>query len=243
MAYSSAGGYGEPAWGPARPPVQQPYPPSLGPQPSGALAIVAFIASLVAFFFGWVPFLGLVLGAIGLLLSIIAVRMPVLRGLSIAGIVLSTIAGLTSLVTTGLFLLALLGSSGPAPSQEAAASHSPEDFVEIDSRTLAGIAKDPDAHAGETLILYGYVTQFDADTGPCTMRVSVSADKQSSWLEYEHNSLAFSGDGDSQCPELQNIVADDQVKLTVVLQGGESYNSLGGYTTVPKFEVVDAEVL
>ena len=124
MAYSSAAGYGEPAWGPARPPVQQPYPPSLGPQPSGALAIVAFIASLVAFFFGWVPFLGLALGAIGLLLSIIAVRTPVLRGLSIAGIVLSTIAGLTSLVTTGLFLLALLGSSGPAPSQEAAASHS-----------------------------------------------------------------------------------------------------------------------
>ncbi|MGP5099653.1 hypothetical protein ACTXJ1_16685, partial [Brachybacterium alimentarium] len=70
-----------------------------------------------------------------------------------------------------------------------------------------------------------------------------SADKQSSWLEYEHNSLAFSGDGDSQCPELDDIVADDQVKLTVVLQGGESYNSLGGYTTVPKFEVVDAEVL
>lgn len=242
MAYSSASGHTGPSWNP-RPPHFQMYGPPPGPQPSGALAIVGFIISLIAFLCGWVPFLGLGLGTVGLLLSILAVPKQTLRGLAVAGIVLSTIAALASLVTTGLFLLALLGSSAPTPDEGAAISHAPEDFVEIDERTLSGIAKDPDAHAGETLILYGYVTQFDADTGPCKMRVSVSAEQQPSWYEYEHNSMAYSGDGNSECSELDDVVADDEVKLTVVLQGGESYNSLGGYTTVPYFEIIDAEVL
>lgn len=242
MAYSSASGNTGPSWNP-HPPHFQLYGPPPGPQPSGALAIVGFIVSLIAFLCGWVPFLGLGLGAVGLLVSIIAVPKQTLRGLAVAGIVLSTIAALTSLVTTGLFLLALLGSPTSTQNQDVAASHAPEDFVEIDERTLSGIAKDPDAHAGETLILYGYVTQFDADTGPCRMRVSVSAEQRPSWYEYEHNSMAYSGDGNSDCSELDDVVADDEVKLTVVLRGGESYNSLGGYTTVPYFEIIDAEVL
>ena len=222
---------------------QQPPP---GPQPSGALAIIGFIVGIVAFLCGWIPFVGLVLGVVGLLLSILAVRKLILRGLAVTGIVLSTIAALTSLVTTGLFVIAMIGSSGSAPDagpEVAAASHAPEDFVEIDERELANITKDPDAHAGETLVLYGYVTQFDADSGPCRMRVNVAAEQKSAWYEYEHNSLAYGGDGESECPELEDVVADDEVKLTVVLQGGESYNSLGGYTTVPYFEVIEAEVL
>lgn len=245
MTYSSAGGHAGPAWGPPAP-IQPPYPPApTGPQPSGALAIIGFIVGIVAFLCGWIPLVGLVLGIAGLLLSILAVRKPTLRGLAVTGIVLSTIAALTSLVTTSLFAIALLGSSdsAPGPTPEVAASHAPEDFVEIEERELSNITKDPDAHAGETLVLYGYVTQFDADSGPCRMRVSVAAEQKSAWYEYEHNSLAYSGDGESECPELDDVVADDEVKLTVVLQGGESYHSLGGYTTVPYFEVIEAEVI
>lgn len=216
--------------------------PPQPPQPSTALAVISFIMSIIAFFFGWVPFIGLFLGLVGLVLAVLAVRKPVLRGLAIAGIVLSMLATLTSLVTTGLFVIALASDSSGSPTASAE-SYAPEDFVEIDERTLAGIAKDPDAHTGEALIVYGYVTQFDANTGPCEMRVSVSAQEQSSWIEYEHNSLAFSGDGDSKCPELSDVVTDDEVKLSVVVRGGKTYSSLGGGTRVPHLEVVTAEVV
>lgn len=243
MTYPSVGGPSSSAWDPQYPSPPQMYLQPPGPQPSSALAIISFITSLIAFFFGWIPFLGLFLGALGLGLAIFAVRKPVLRGLAVAAIVLSTIAALTSLVTTSIFVLALFSGGDSAPEDEVAISYAPEDFVEIDERTLAGIAKDPDAHAGETLILYGYVTQFDANTGPCNMRVSVSAVPESSWVDYEHNSLAFSGDGDSDCPELDDVITDDELKLTVVLHGGETYSSLGGGTRVPNFEVIEAEVL
>lgn len=241
MSYPSANGYTPPAWNHQYGPPQQ-YMPPQGPQPSSALAITSFITGIIAFLFGWVPFLGLLLGIAGLILSIVAVRKPVLRGLAVAGITLSTLATLTALVTTGLFVLALL-SSGASTTAAAPESYSPEEFVEVDERALAGIAKDPDAHAGEAMIVYGYVTQFDANTGPCEMRVSVSAERKSSWFEYEHNSLAFSGDGDSNCPEFDDIIADDEVKLSVVLHGGQTYSSIGGGTRVPQFEVIAAEVI
>ena len=243
MTYPSVGGPSSSGWAPQYPSPPQLHFPPTGPQPSSALAIISFITSLIAFFFGWIPFLGLFLGALGLGLAIFAIRKPVLRGLAVTAIILSTIAALTSLVTTGIFVLALLTGGDSSPEDKVAASYAPEDFVEIDERTLAGIAKDPDSHAGETLILYGYVTQFDANTGPCSMRVSVSATPQSSWIDYEHNSLAFSGDGDSDCPELRDVIADDELKLTVVLHGGETYSSLGGGTRVPHFEVIEAEIL
>lgn len=242
MAYPSFGGQPRSAWAPHYQPLPHPPFPPTGPQPSSALAIISFITSLIAFFFGWVPFIGLGLGMLGLGLAIFAVRKPVLRGLAVAAIVLSTIAALTSMVTTSIFVLAL-ASDEPSSDSQVAVTYEPEDFVEIDERTLAGIAKDPDAHVGETLILYGYVTQFDANTGPCEMRVSVSATPQSSWIDYEHNSLAFSGDGDSDCPELAEVIADDEVKMSVVLHGGKTYSSLGGGTRVPHFEVIDAEIL
>lgn len=240
MSYPSTSGHMTPAWNHpygSRPP----YMPPNAPRPSSALAVISFITGLVAFFFGWIPFVGLFLGMTGLLLAILAIRKPVLRGLAIAGITLSTIATLTSLVTTGLFVLALLPGGDTTTARPT--SYAPQDFAEIDERELAGIAKDPDAHVGETMIVYGYVTQFDANTGPCEMRVSVSAEKKSSLLDYEHNSLAFSGDGDSECPELSGIIADDEVKLSVVLDGGKTYSSLGGGTRVPSFEVIEAEVI
>jgi hypothetical protein len=35
----------------------------------------------------------------------------------------------------------------------------------ITAREWQAIAKDPDAHTGEKIIMHGYVTQFDAATG------------------------------------------------------------------------------
>src|SRR5690625_765296 len=162
MTSPYAQGQGSPYWGPPRhlgPPPHHLPPP--GPQSSGALAIIAFIGSLVAFFFGWVPFIGLGLGLIFLLLSVLAVLKPALRGMAITGIVLSTLATLTSLVTTGIMVLGIIGASSPPSSAGAgtAPSYTAEDFQETDERTLSTIARDPDSHAGETLIVYGYISQ------------------------------------------------------------------------------------
>ena len=174
MTSPYAQGQKNPYWGPPRRPGPPPhYLPPPVPQSSGALAIIAFIGSLVAFFFGWVPFIGLGLGLIFLLLSVLAVLKPTLRGMAITGIVLSTLATLTSLVTTGIVVLGIIGANSPPSSAGAspAPSYTAEDFQETDERTLSTIARDPGAHAGETLIVYGHISQFDANTGPCTMRM------------------------------------------------------------------------
>lgn len=246
MTSPYAQGQKNPYWGPPRRPGPPPhYLPPPVPQSSGALAIIAFIGSLVAFFFGWVPFIGLGLGLIFLLLSVLAVLKPTLRGMAITGIVLSTLATLTSLVTTGIVVLGIIGANSPPSSAGAspAPSYTAEDFQETDERTLSTIARAPGAHAGETLIVYGHISQFDANTGPCTMRMSISATKRSSWLYYDHNSLAYSGDGRSTCPDLDDVVEGDQVKVSVILQGAESYSSLGGWTNVPHLEIYEVEVL
>lgn len=246
MTGNSSSGYGQTYWNPQAPRPGGPsasFPPPPAPQPSSALAILAFITSIIAFMTGWVPFLGLGLGLLGLLLSVLAVRKQHLRGLSVAGIVMSTLATLTSLVTTGLLLLAMFSDSSSSTRTQAAETYSASDFVEVDERELSGIARDPDAHEGKTLIVYGHITQFDANTGPCEMRVSISATKQSQQYDYEHNSLAYSGDGESECPDLSDVVQDDEVKLSVVIEGGKSYSSIGGRTNVPYLQIVEVEVL
>lgn len=246
MTSPYAQGQGSPYWGASRHPAPPPhYLPPPGPQSSGVLAIIAFIGSLIAFFFGWVPFVGLGLGLLFLLLSVLAVLKPTFRGMAVAGIVLSTLATLTSLVTTGIIVLGMIGANN-APSSagtSSSPSYAAEDFQETDERTLSTIARDPDSHVGETLIVYGHITQFDANTGPCTMRLSISAEKRSTWLDYDHNALAYSGDGRSSCPDLDDVVEGDQIQLSVVLQGAESYSSLGGWTNVPHLEIYEVDVL
>lgn len=79
--------------------------------------------------------------------------------------------------------------------------------------------------------------------GPLHDAYEISATKRSSWLYYDHNSLAYSGDGRSTCPDLDDVVEGDQVKVSVILQGAESYSSLGGWTNVPHLEIYEVEVL
>lgn len=74
-------------------------PPSPG---VGGLAIAAIIVSGVAFLAGWMPIIGVVLALAGLLLSIFAVRRQPGRVLGIIGIVLSSLALVTSLLMTSL---------------------------------------------------------------------------------------------------------------------------------------------
>lgn len=151
------------------------------------------------------------------------------------------------------------GSAAPEPEEPSVAETSPvettppptqdsapdlEAFEEVDERTLAQIVKAPDDHVGQQIILYGHVTQLDAATGPCMMRVSASHTQQGERYAYEHNTVGYSGDAVSECPVLDPLVTDDEVKLWVTIDGSISYDTqIGGNTIVPAYEVVEAELL
>ncbi|MFC9932620.1 hypothetical protein [Glutamicibacter sp. NPDC127525] len=108
----------------------------------------------------------------------------------------------------------------------------------VTKRALAQIVKQPDSHIDENVILYGLVTQFDSATGPCTFRAELSH-AQVGKYDYEHNSMFTAGDGLEDCEALDDIVAEDIVQITATVTGSLSYDTtIGGSTTVPKFQVV-----
>jgi len=84
--------------------------PAHFPAPAGVggLPIAAIIVSSVAFLIGLLPFIGALAGLTGLVLSIISVRRPRGRVLGIIGIVLSSLALLTSLLMTLGFITSVL---------------------------------------------------------------------------------------------------------------------------------------
>ena len=110
-------------------------------------------------------------------------------------------------------------------------------FQEITSRELSLYLKDPERHAGQRLVLYGTVRQFDSVTGPESFLANVSAVPNSEVSETE-SALIY---GDKAL--LGPIVEGDTVKMHVKLLGTMSYeNAVGGEMTLPSFSVHIAEV-
>ncbi|QIV88371.1 hypothetical protein D3791_15410 [Glutamicibacter mishrai] len=57
--------------------------------------------------------------------------------------------------------------------------------------------------------------------------------------DYEHNSMFTAGDRLLDCEILDDFVADDIVQVTATVLGSLTYDTtIGGSTTVPKFQVV-----
>jgi hypothetical protein len=134
----------------------------------------------------------------------------------------------------------------PSPTEAPVPTEAPdlESYEELDERTLAQIVKAPDDHIGRQVIVHGRITQLDAATGKCFVRVSIAHAPQDDWYEYEHNSVGFAGDGESDCPVLDPFVADDEVTLWVTIGGSLSYDTqIGGSTTVPAYLIDDAELI
>ncbi|PQZ92303.1 hypothetical protein CQ018_12425 [Arthrobacter sp. MYb227] len=112
------------------------------------------------------------------------------------------------------------------------------------SRDLARLVKKPDSAKGDVVVVYGNITQFDAATGDCTFRANVAHTRMSSSWKYEHNSMFVGGDGEEECPKLDDVVADDNVKIVATSLGSFSYDTqVGGNTTVPLFKVEKISLL
>jgi hypothetical protein len=145
-----------------------------------------------------------------------------------------------------LLLAALIGTAinGAAPSSRAAESAvlaAPlVPHRVINARDWQLIVKDPDAHEGERIIVYGRVTQFDAATGNDTFRASVdSVNHPGNAYAFDTNTL-LSGNASA----LQDVVIDDLFRAEVTVAGSMSYGTqIGGSTTVPMLTVDTIKVI
>jgi hypothetical protein len=226
---------------------------------SKGLGIAALVLGIVAFVFSWIPILGLLIALSAVVLGILALVKRQPKGFSITGMSLGAFALISALVFTSSFF-AFVGTSTSSieSSQSSSEEQSPEEaapeaesvapdlttFGELDERTLALIAKDPAAYEATNAIVYGKITQYDSFTGRCSMRLNLGHTVMENSYEYEHNTLAFSGDGDAICPVLDPLVQDDIVKLWVTVSGAYSYETtIGGTATAILVEVWQAELM
>ncbi|WP_246633257.1 PASTA domain-containing protein [Pseudonocardia nigra] len=109
----------------------------------------------------------------------------------------------------------------------------PEPHRSITGREWQTIAKDPDSHRGERIIVFGRVTQFDTATGTSVFRASVDGVQHDRIYDYETNTV-LSGTTEG----LRDIVVDDLFRAEVTVGGTLSYDTtIGGSTTVPVLQI------
>lgn len=122
-----------------------------------------------------------------------------------------------------------------APSVPAAPAK-PAPAKAITARDWAKIAKSPDAHVGESIVVYGQVKQFDAATGTDGFRANVDGVKHPvsyGYADYETNTVLASASAD-----LSDLVEGDLFRAEVVVSGSVSYETtLGGTMTAPQLNI------
>ena len=133
-----------------------------------------------------------------------------------------------------------------APSSAAPATSSPPPkpkpkptYKALSERQWKLIAKNPDEHIGETYVVYGVVTQFDAATGDDMFRADVAHKNMAYTYDYETNTLLI-----GSAEQLKNLVEDDEFRANVTVLGSFTYDTqIGGSTTVPLLQVDSIKIL
>jgi len=136
-----------------------PPPPALrtvGKSTQG-LAVAALVVGIASFLIGWLPFLGIIAGAAAAVLGVLALRRRQSKGFAVTGIVLGGVAGLTSIVTTLLVIVAAVVS--PTPEQtNSVPSAQPTPTVEVTT-------PEPEAPAPVSFTLAGDGNTAKAEMG------------------------------------------------------------------------------
>jgi hypothetical protein len=110
----------------------------------------------------------------------------------------------------------------------------PNTYNAISPHDYALMLKDPAAHMGQKIIVYGVVTQFDTATGRSEFRADIAAQPQDDRYGYQQNTMIEASDTSI----LANVVEGDYVRMYVEVEGAETYKTAsGGEFTVPKFGV------
>jgi hypothetical protein len=110
-------------------------------------------------------------------------------------------------------------------------------YADITSRDWKLIAKAPKDHAGETIMLYGRVTQFDSATSGATpiFRANVDGEKQAKSYDYDTNTLISAVKDPSI---LDEVVEGDLFVATATVISEYSYETtMGGTLTVPLLDI------
>ena len=93
------------------------------------------------------------------------------------------------------------------------------------------IEKDPDAFTGTCVHMWGYIVQWDANTGACSFRAELAGRYYQDWFEYDGNNYLAAGDLDS-CPELDGIDNNDFIEFWATGAGALTYDTtIGGSAT------------
>lgn len=126
-----------------------------------------------------------------------------------------------------------------AAQEKLRAQTDPATYEQITERDWLLIAKDPDAHIGRKVALYGAVTQFDSGTGTDTFRANTGAEPQDYSYKYDTNTIVSEG-----TPGLfDQVVKDDLVTLYVEIVGALDYDTtIGGSATAPMVNAYVIEV-
>lgn len=150
-----------------------------------------------------------------------------------------------------LVALALTGcaatSSGTTPGDGGPTVQRPKDTSaparKITAREWQMIAKNPEAHKDDRIIVYGQVTQFDAATGNEGFRANVDGVQhpvEYGYADYKTNTMLVALFPD----DLANVVQGDLFKAEVTVVGSISYETqIGGNTTVPALYITKIEVI
>lgn len=118
----------------------------------------------------------------------------------------------------------------------------PSSFDRVTARQWKRIARDPDGHVGEGIVVYGRVTQADASTGTTAIRADVDGVRhrgEYGYLDYDTNTILSDDTG-----ELDDVVEDDIFRAKVVVAGSFEYETaIGGETSVPLLLIQDLRVI
>lgn len=110
-------------------------------------------------------------------------------------------------------------------------------FQDITSRDWKLIAKAPKDHVGETITIYGRVTQFDSATTGATpiFRADVDGEKQAKYYDYDTNTMISAVKDPSI---LDDVVEGDLFVATATVITEYSYETTMGATlTVPLLNI------
>jgi hypothetical protein len=171
--------------------------------------VILTCVSLVLLFAG-VAGLALVLGCVALVLGVISVARRPLAG-DITAMLAAMLVVLVSIVTVAVSSLPV-----PTTGSTSVVTPSPVPARQVTTAEWNGIARDPDAHTGERVIVYGQVIQADANTGPNA--VLITAGPQAS--EYSSYVLV-TGD-------VTHLSQGDDLRAEIEIVGRIDYDTLLG---------------
>lgn len=116
------------------------------------------------------------------------------------------------------------------------------DYDDLTAREFSKIARDPNAHVGEQVLVFGEVFQFDSRTGTDQFLADVDGDRDTEgeefgFLSYDHTALL--GEGEFKRAKFDDVVEDDHFVAWVTVIGSFDYDTAIGGSNAATALMVD----